>query len=303
MNLEQMAYLVALKQSTTLSQAARELNISQAGLSQSLDSLEAELGVKLFTRTRNGTRPTKAGEKIIGHAQEIETQVQMMQKLANQQHALPEPPLRVGVMNEVPSSLLDWVLTFQDEQPQFKAYLKEADSEQIIAGVKNDDYDLGIIAINTTDQRRIRQSLDFREIGQGEFKLYMTANHYLANYPDPIPLALLKEQEFALFIDDYISKFMAAVAAQTGPLNVMLQSTSFRVVLETMKKFQAVSVIRDTQVHNRLYDFEQNSLVEHTLGDLGSDLSQVFKYGLIQLPGKHLTPIQQKFIQGIKFLN
>ncbi|MFC6290197.1 LysR family transcriptional regulator [Levilactobacillus angrenensis] len=302
MNLEQMAYLVALKQSTTLSQAARQLNISQAGLSQSLDSLEAELGIKLFTRTRSGTRPTKAGEKIIGHAQEIEAQVQMMQKLANQQNDLSEPPLRVGVMNEVPSSLLDWLLTFQDEQPQFKAYLKEDDSEQIIAGVKNDDYDIGIIAVNAAEQRALH-SLDFREIGQGEFKLYMTANHYLADYPDPIPLALLKEQEFVLFIDDYISEFMAAVTTQTGPLNVMLQSTSFRVVLETMKRFQAVSVIRDTQVRNRLYDFEQNSLVEHTLGNLGGNLARTFKYGVIRLPGKRLTTIQDEFIKGIKSLN
>jgi len=301
MNLEQMAYLVELKRTQTLSQAARNLNISQAGLSQSLDSLEAELGVKLFTRTRNGTRPTKAGEKIIGHAQEIETQLQMMQKFADQQKRVIEPPLRLGVMNEVPSSLLNWLLTFQDEQPQFRAYLKEADSEQIIAGVKAGAYDVGVVAVNTA-QLAALTGVNFTEIGRGQFKLYMTANHYLADYPDPIPLSLLKEQEFALFIDDYIAAFVADVSAQAGPLNVILQSTSFRVVLETMKKFQAVSIIRNTQVQNRLYDFEQNSLVEHELGGLGSNQNPEFKYGVIQLPNQPLTPVQQRFISGITHL-
>ncbi|WP_204120382.1 MULTISPECIES: LysR family transcriptional regulator [Levilactobacillus] len=301
MNLEQMAYLVELKRTQTLSQAARNLNISQAGLSQSLDSLEAELGVKLFTRTRNGTRPTKAGEKIIGHAQEIETQLQMMHKFANQQKQVIEPPLRLGVMNEVPSSLLNWLLTFQDEQPQFRAYLKEADSEQIIAGVKAGAYDVGVVAVNAAQLGALK-GIAFTEIGRGQFKLYMTANHYLANYPDPIPLSLLKEQEFALFIDDYISAFVADVSAQAGPLNVILQSTSFRVVLETMKKFQAVSIIRNTQVQNRLYDFEQNSLVEHELGGLGRNQNPEFKYGVIQLPNQSLTPVQQQFINGITHL-
>lgn len=299
MNLEQMAYLVELKRTQTLSQAARNLNISQAGLSQSLDSLEAELGVKLFTRTRSGTRPTKAGEKMIGHAQEIESQLQMMQTLAEQQKQVAEPPLRIGVMNEVPNSLLDWLLAFQDRQPQFKAYLAEADSEQIITDVKNNDFDIGIVAVNAAKLETI-QSLDFTEIGQGQFKLYMTTNHYLADYPDPIPLDLLKEQEFALFIDDYISEFVAAIAAQTGPLNVILQSTAFRVVLETMKKFQAVSIIRTTQVRNRLYDFEQHSLVAHELTGLGLPAVPTFKYGVIKLPHKQLTSVQNQFVRGIK---
>lgn len=301
MNLEQMAYLVELKRTQTLSQAARNLNISQAGLSQSLDSLEAELGVKLFTRTRNGTRPTKAGEKIISHAQEIETQLQMMHKFANQQKQVVEPPLRLGVMNEVPSSLLNWLLTFQDEQPQFRAYLKEADSEQIIAGVKAGAYDVGVVAVSAAQLGELK-GMAFTEIGRGQFKLYMTANHYLANYPDPIPLSLLKEQEFALFIDDYISAFVVDVSAQVGPLNVILQSTSFRVVLETMKKFQAVSIIRNTQVQNRLYDFEQNSLVEHELGGLGRNQNPEFKYGVIQLSNQPLTPVQKRFIAGITHL-
>lgn len=298
MNLEQMAYLVELKQTQTMSQAALNLNISQAGLSQSLDSLEKELGFKLFTRTRHGTQPTKMGERIIGHAQEIEKQIVLMKELANQQKQVAEPPLRVGVMNEVPSSLLDWLLAFQDNYPQFKAYLKEADSKQIIKGVKKGQYDVGIVAINTAEKRQL-SGLSFREIDQGEFKLYVTANHYLANYPGPTPLSLLKEQEFALFIDDYITDFVTAIGEKIGPLNVILQSTSFRVVLETMKKLQAVSIIRNTQIQNRLYEFEQSNLIEHDLGALQEKNLCKFKYGIIKLPAKRFTLIQNEFVRGI----
>lgn len=54
MNLDQMLYLTELGKTKTISQAAKNLNISQAGLSQSLDKLEEELGLRLFNRTRSG---------------------------------------------------------------------------------------------------------------------------------------------------------------------------------------------------------------------------------------------------------
>ncbi|KRM56242.1 hypothetical protein C5L31_002123 [Secundilactobacillus malefermentans] len=299
MNLDQMLYLVELDRSATISQAAKNLSISQAGLSQSLDKLEAELGVKLFNRTRNGTSTTLAGKQIINHAMEIENQLGMMRKVADKQRLAVDPPLRIGVMNEVPKSLLNWLLQFQDNHPQFKASIEEANSQQIIESVKNDEYDLGLIAINKSHYELLN-SLSFNKIGQGQFKLYMTANHYLATYPDPIPINLIREQEFALFTDDYIPEFVSKIEKKYGALNVIVQSTAFRVILETMKKFQAVSIIRDSQIKNRLYDIQQSQLVERDLNmlDMKNDLD--FQYGLINKPEKQFTVLQSEFIKGIK---
>lgn len=298
MNLDQMLYLVELDKTKTISQAAHNLSISQAGLSQSLDSLERELGVKLFNRTRNGTRATEAGLKIISHAKQIENQLGMMRNIADKERVSTDPPLKIGVMNEVPESLLNWLLRFQDLHPQFKASIEEANSGSIINGVKAEKLDVGLIAINRT-HFNLLDSLSFNKIAQGQFKLYMTANHYLADYPNPIPMDLIREQEFALFTDDYIPEFISKLEQKYGELNVIVQSTAFRVIFESMKKFQAVSIIRDSQVKSRLYDFEQGSLVEHDLSsrDLTNDLN--FQYGLINLPNKQFTSLQEEFIAGI----
>lgn len=299
MNLDQMLYLVELEKTKTISQAANNLNISQAGLSQSLEKLESELGIRVFDRTRKGISTTKSGEQIIKHAKEIEKQLGIMRKIANAESIEVSPPLKFGVMNEVPSSLLDWLLKFQEMHPGFKVSLTEASSEQIITGIKDRTYDVGLIAIDRSHYHQLN-SLDFKKIGHGEFKLFMTANHYLADYPDPIPVDLLREQEFALFIDEYIDEFINRLGKEYGPLNITVRSTSFRVVLETMRKFQAVSIIRDSQIQDRLYDLAPGDLVEHELSSLNQASNTKFQYGLINLPSGKFTDLQRTFIQGIR---
>ncbi|WP_265747137.1 LysR family transcriptional regulator [Ligilactobacillus pabuli] len=282
-----------------MSRAAKNLNLSQSGLSQSLDKLEAELGVQLFQRTRLGSRPTLAGLKVITRAKEIEKQLGLMQTDLSEL-AVPTAPFRLGVMNEVPSTLLDWLLKFQAGQPNFRAYLAENTVREIIRAVKAQEYDAGLIAV---DQAAVHllDGLDFRAIGSGQFKLYTTANHYLANYQGPLPLELVLEQEFALFIDDYIAAFVKKLARQTDELNVIVQSTSFRVILETMRKFQAVSIIRDTQIDRRLYASSADPLIPHEIADVGQVSGQHFRYGIITRAGQSLTPLQEKFLQGIRF--
>lgn len=298
MNLEQMHYIVELAKSKTISRAALNLNISQSGLSQSIARLEDELGLQIFKRTRIGSTPTVAGNKVIQHAKEVEKQLYLMKTELSDEFTSPAPPLRLAVMNEVPSSLLDWLLNFQEKQPSFRAYLKEDTVKRIIDGVKDDEYDVGLVVLDQSSLHLL-DSLNFTAIGDGQFKLYTTANHYLADYQGPLPLELVLEQEFALFIDDFIDDFVNKLERKHGDLNVIVQSTSFRVILETMRKFQAVSIIRDTQINQRLYSTGKKDLVAHEIAGIEGGFKEKFRYGLITREDRSLTPVQEEFVAGI----
>ena len=63
--------MIAERGSLTL--AARELGITQPGLSRQMQKLERLVGVPLFTRTRNGVRLTPAGERYRAYAEEVLT--------------------------------------------------------------------------------------------------------------------------------------------------------------------------------------------------------------------------------------
>ena len=61
MEFRQIQYFIKLSESTSISQAAKELFISQQALSQSIKNLESELNTRLFLRTNQGIKLSKSG--------------------------------------------------------------------------------------------------------------------------------------------------------------------------------------------------------------------------------------------------
>lgn len=60
-----MRYLVAIADAGSLTRAAEQLGVAQPALTQGLNRLEAELGVKFFERNRSGATLTDAGRAVI----------------------------------------------------------------------------------------------------------------------------------------------------------------------------------------------------------------------------------------------
>lgn len=71
LELEQLQHLVAFYENQTLSQAAKELHISQPVLTRSMQKLEEELEVKLFIRTKNKITLNETGTFAVEYAKRI----------------------------------------------------------------------------------------------------------------------------------------------------------------------------------------------------------------------------------------
>ena len=71
MELRVLNYFVAVAQEGNMTRAARKLLISQPALSRQIAELEAELGVKLFSRKSRHLTLTPAGHYLLEQAQEI----------------------------------------------------------------------------------------------------------------------------------------------------------------------------------------------------------------------------------------
>jgi DNA-binding transcriptional LysR family regulator len=68
MTLKQLEYAVAIDEAGSVCAAASALRVAQPSLSQQLLALERELGVSLFSRTPQGTVPTRAGRAFLAEA-------------------------------------------------------------------------------------------------------------------------------------------------------------------------------------------------------------------------------------------
>ena len=71
MRIEHLYFLVEVEKCRSISTAAKKLYISQTGLSAIINSLEAELNIKLFFRTNKGVIPTPKGEQAMALIKEI----------------------------------------------------------------------------------------------------------------------------------------------------------------------------------------------------------------------------------------
>jgi len=71
MELKQLVYFREIVNSGGFSKAAKNLNVTQSALTHSIQSLETELGIKLFDRVKNSVVMNEAGSYFLGYANKI----------------------------------------------------------------------------------------------------------------------------------------------------------------------------------------------------------------------------------------
>ena len=67
----------------SLSGAARKLGLTQPTAGRHIDQLEAQLGLKLFSRSPKGLKPTPAALELVGHAETMAAASQALQRTAS----------------------------------------------------------------------------------------------------------------------------------------------------------------------------------------------------------------------------
>ncbi len=84
MRLTQIQQILEIEKCTSISQAARNLFISQPALSAALNELELEIGVQIFTRTKQGIRPTQDGLLILNAMKNIANEINYIETYSDQ---------------------------------------------------------------------------------------------------------------------------------------------------------------------------------------------------------------------------
>lgn len=80
MTLQQLKYITTVASKGTISEAARELYISQPSLTAAIRELETELGITIFHRTNKGVILSAEGEEFLGYARQVIEQTQLIEE-------------------------------------------------------------------------------------------------------------------------------------------------------------------------------------------------------------------------------
>jgi len=106
LTLDQMRVLVAVADAGSFSAAARKLGRVQSAISQSIQTLEATLGVTLFDRSGKTPQLTDAGRALVGDSRVLIAGAQAIRARAQSMAEDVEPELTLAVDSMLPIPLL-----------------------------------------------------------------------------------------------------------------------------------------------------------------------------------------------------
>ena len=79
MTLKEIGYLLMVAQCASISEAAKQLYVAQPSLTHAIQSVEKEVGFRIFDRGRSGVTVTEQGEELLSDIRTIYEQMAAVQ--------------------------------------------------------------------------------------------------------------------------------------------------------------------------------------------------------------------------------
>ncbi len=185
MTLLQLKYFITVAGSASVNEAAKRLFISQPSLSASIQGLEQEVGMELFSRSKRGMTLTREGEEFLGYARQVVEQYQLLENRYIKKEAVKE---RFGVSMQhytfAVNAFMEMVKQFGMEQYEFA--VRETKTHEVIEDVKNCRSEIGILYLNDFNRNVLTKlfkenRLEFHELLTCGVYVYLWKNHPLAD--------------------------------------------------------------------------------------------------------------------------
>jgi DNA-binding transcriptional LysR family regulator len=271
LKISQLRILVAVAEYHNFSEAALHLEISQSAVSHAIATLEAELGVILFHRGRNGAYPTPVGEQLVVLARQILDLLQKIATEANRAKGLDGGNVRLVSFRSAATHILPALIArFCRQFPAIQVNVIDVEENFEIENIlRSSQADIGIVDLPCSDE------FETWEIYQDEFvvllprslqlhqtqltweqlatyPLILSANgscslkirQYLQSLPEPVKIAYEMKQDstmISMAIQGLGATILPLLAAE--PVPEQLQVYSLPVPLERI--IQA-AVVKDT---------------------------------------------------------
>lgn len=195
LSLRQLLYFVTVAEEKHFRRAAERLHISQPPLTQRIQSMERELGVKLFKRSGRQVELTEAGRMVLVEAQAALVQVERLCDVARQAEHGEAGHLRIGLTTSVPfiRAFTRATRDFQRDYPAVTLTLTPTISSRAIDDLRQRKIDVSII-------RQVPVPIGMKQVtvAHDELMLVLPAEHPKAK-ANRIALTEVAEERFVIY--------------------------------------------------------------------------------------------------------
>lgn len=175
MTLQQLKYLIAVVNSGSINEAAKNLYISQPTLSKAIKELEREMGITILKRTSTGIVLSPDGAEFLSYARQITEQVELLE---NKYLDMPYQEQLLSVSTQHYSFSVDAMVRMiklhGGDKYQFS--LRETRTYEIIDDVKNLKSEIGVMYMNNFNEKILTQLLKENHL---TFELLFTARPHI----------------------------------------------------------------------------------------------------------------------------
>ena len=150
MLLRQIQFFVSIIEENSFTRAAEKNYVSQSAMSQSMQALEAQLGVQLINRKNRNFQMTPAGEYFYRKCKMLLSELETIEKETIRLGQQEETTLNVGYINLYAGpELSEAIAEFSSLYPEVKISVQSGTHEELYRGLEEGNLDLAL-----NDQRR-----------------------------------------------------------------------------------------------------------------------------------------------------
>ncbi len=275
-----------LARTGSFTQTARELHLTQSGISHSMKALEGEIGCRLLDRLGKKVVLTQAGEQLLQHADKILLEMAAARESLKQLGKWGRGRLRLGASTTACQHLIPPVLReFKESFPEHAITLEPGDTPELVAGLLQQRIDL---ALSLEVERE--PQLEFHPLFTDELHFLVAASHPWAQ-AGRVAREEIPRQNYILYskrsvtfrlIENYFRH-------EQMVLNAVIEVGSMEATKELVKLGLGVCILAPWIAKKEI---EEGSLIALPLGR--KKLTR--RWGIVHWRGKRLNLAEETFI-------
>lgn len=275
-----------LARTGSFTQTARELHLTQSGISHSMKALEHEAGCRLLDRLGKKVVLTQAGEQLLHHAEKILLEMESARDSLGALGKWGKGRLRLGASTTACQHLIPPVLReFKESFPEHAITLEPGDTPELVAALLKQRVDL-VLSLEPEGETQ----LEFHPLFTDELFFIVSSLHPWAR-AGKVERSEIVRQNYILYskrsvtfrlIENYFRR-------EDMTLNTVLEVGSMEATKELVKLGLGVSILAPWIARKEI---EEGSLVALPLGR--KKLQR--RWGIIHWRGKRLNLAEETFI-------
>lgn len=282
----QLRAFTTLARTTSFTQTARELHLTQSAISHSMKALENDVGCRLLDRLGKKVALTQAGEQLLHHAHKILGEMDHARLSLGKLGKWGQGRLRLGASTTACQHLIPPVLReFKESFPEHAISIEPGDTRGLVTALSQHRIDLAL-----TIEPNNEPNLEFHPLFTDELSFLVGSQHPWAT-AGQVERVTIPKQNYILYsktsvtfrlVEEYFRR-------ENMVLNAVIEVGSMEATKELVKLGLGISVLAPWIARDEL---DERSLVSLPLGR--RKLQR--RWGILHWRGKRLSLAEETFI-------